>query len=340
MNAASAPGAIELRELVDLATSPLVEAVSPFGEAPYVVVYLDAASPRPGAKEEAAIVGWLRRQSGPVMAVAEGGAHERLQQACDLSVDNAATLGPLIENIRRSPLAAMVLVQVLRATEQLPIEQALVVESLAYATLQGGAEFRRWLDARPARSRPRATDPGPPVVVERNGANLEIRLNRPSRRNSMSVEMRDGLCEALQLVAADPSIDTARVSGLGQCFSSGGDLDEFGTAPDTATAHAVRSLRLPASVLLQCVERVEFRLHGACVGAGAELPAFGRRVHATPDAFFQLPEIRLGLIPGAGGCVSIPRRIGRQRMAYMALSSARIDAPQALAWGLVDAIGE
>ena len=54
--------------------------------------------------------------------------------------------------------------------------------------------------------------------------------------------------------------------------------------------------------------------------------------------FLQLPEIRFGLIPGAGGCVSIPRRIGRQRTAYLALSARRINAATALDWGLVDAI--
>ena len=59
---------------------------------------------------------------------------------------------------------------------------------------------------------------------------------------------------------------------------------------------------------------------------------------ARPDTIFQLPEITMGLIPGAGGTVSITRRIGRQRTAYMALSARRINAQTALAWGLVDAL--
>ena len=72
------------------------------------------------------------------------------------------------------------------------------------------------------------------------------------------------------------------------------------------------------------------------MGAGIELPAFARRVVAAEDAFFQLPELSLGLIPGAGGTVSIPRRIGRQRTARLALSGERLDAATALEWGLVD----
>ena len=339
MSATSLPAeAIGLPELAALARAPLDPAASPLGELPYLLLRLAKSMPGLEAQEAARIVRWLRRQPCPVIALAEEGAHEPLQQACDVVATDFAALGAVLGNIRHSPLAAMVLVQVLRVTEQMTIEQALVVESLAYATLQNGPELRRWLQAQTPRDRLRASDPGPPVVVERAGKDLGIRLNRPTRRNSMSVEMRDALCEALQLVVADPTIRRACVSGNGKCFSAGGDLDEFGTAPDAATAHAVRSLRLPAAVLLQCADRVEFRVHGACIGAGAELPAFGRRVIATRDAFFQLPEVRMGLIPGAGGCVSIPRRIGRQRAAFMALSAERIDAPTALAWGLIDAI--
>jgi enoyl-CoA hydratase/carnithine racemase len=61
-------------------------------------------------------------------------------------------------------------------------------------------------------------------------------------------------------------------------------------------------------------------------------------VSAAPDAFFELPELAMGLVPGAGGTASLPRRIGRQRTAWLALSGERIDARTALRWGLVDAI--
>ena len=59
---------------------------------------------------------------------------------------------------------------------------------------------------------------------------------------------------------------------------------------------------------------------------------------ARSDATFQLPELSMGLVPGAGGTVSIPRRIGRERFAQMALTGATIDATTALSWGLVDEI--
>jgi enoyl-CoA hydratase/carnithine racemase len=84
--------------------------------------------------------------------------------------------------------------------------------------------------------------------------------------------------------------------------------------------------------------RTTVRLHGAAFGGGIELAAFAGRVEAAPDTRIALPEIGLGLIPGAGGTVSITRRIGRQRTAALGLSGREIDATTARDWGLVDQI--
>jgi enoyl-CoA hydratase/carnithine racemase len=150
--------------------------------------------------------------------------------------------------------------------------------------------------------------------------------------------MRDVLVEGLRTAACDPSITEVVLRGAGAAFCSGGDLDEFGTLPDPATAHGIRSTRNAGRMLSRCGDRLRAELHGACVGAGIELAAFARRATASGDAFFQLPEVAMGLIPGAGGTVSIPRRIGRQRAAYFALSGLRIDAVTAHRWGLIDEI--
>jgi enoyl-CoA hydratase/carnithine racemase len=182
------------------------------------------------------------------------------------------------------------------------------------------------------------TDDGPTVLIERDGDDLSLQLNRASNRNAINVEMRDALNEALQLVIADDSIRSVRLNGRGKCFSVGGDLSEFGTLPDPASAHAIRALTMPGRLLAQCADRIEVHVHGACIGSGVELPAFCKRVTAAKDTFFHMPELQFGLLPGGGGCVSIPRRIGRQRLAWWVLSGKRINAQTALAWGLVDAI--
>ena len=267
----------------------------------------------------------------------EGIAHP-LADACDAVATSAEDAAPLISNVEAAPLAALVLVQLLRMSQKLTIGQALIAESLAYATLQAGAEFRGWLAQAAKPGSALAEDGQVPILLERHGAHLTLQLNRPARRNALSVSMRDALAEALELVVADTSITQVTISGAGACFSAGGDLAEFGTAPDTATAHAVRSTRSVPALLAACAGRLTFRVHGAAIGAGAEMAAFGGRIEATEDAFFQLPEIRYGLIPGSGGCVSLPRRIGRQRTAYLALSARRLEARTALSWGLVDAL--
>jgi enoyl-CoA hydratase/carnithine racemase len=88
----------------------------------------------------------------------------------------------------------------------------------------------------------------------------------------------------------------------------------------------------------QVTDRVTVEVHGHCIGAGVELPSFASRVVARPDATFRLPEVSMGLVPGAGGTVSIPRRIGRQRAMHLALMGEPIGAEAALEWGLVDEI--
>jgi enoyl-CoA hydratase/carnithine racemase len=82
---------------------------------------------------------------------------------------------------------------------------------------------------------------------------------------------------------------------------------------------------------------MQARVHGPCAGAGIELAAFAGTVVAEAGTTFRLPEVGMGLIPGAGGTVGIPRRIGRWRTLYLALTGHRIDVATALAWGLVDA---
>ena len=85
--------------------------------------------------------------------------------------------------------------------------------------------------------------------------------------------------------------------------------------------------------------RCRAEVHGQVLGSGLEMAAYCGWVQASPDAVLGLPELSLGLIPGAGGTVSITRRIGRWRTAYLVLSGQHIDAATALRWGLVDAVG-
>jgi hypothetical protein len=331
----------ELDGLRELALSPFAgEIASPLAPIHAVILTGSLLEELQAAPDHAAIARGLGTLPCPIIGIRSEHPDQTIYDNCDVVTASEFETAAILANINRSPIAATVLVQVLRAIPTLSVADGLKLESLAYGTLQGGKEFKAWLGGRVPAGKLSARDSGPPVLVERGDRRLALRLNRPARLNALSAELRDALCEALQLVLTDAAVETVSISGEGRCFSIGGDLDEFGSAPDPATAHAIRSIRQPALFLSQCAERAEFTLHGACIGAGIELPAFGRRVVAAKDSFFQLPELQFGLIPGAGGCVSIPRRIGRQRTAYLALSARRIGAAKALEWGLVDALSD
>ncbi len=247
-----------------------------------------------------------------------------------------AALGCLEDVARSRPTAATVAAQVLRMTLALSFEQALALESFAYSMLLASGDFLAWRAATPVRYR---EEPDAPRVLQSwvNGA-FVLSLNRPHARNSVDAQMRDELAEALAFALSDPDAGPVAIMGLGSAFSAGGDLDEFGQAKDPGIAHLVRVLRSPTGLLHRLGARATVYVHGACVGAGIETPAAAGRIVARPDAYFRLPEVSMGLIPGAGGTASIPRRIGRRRAAYMAITGWDVDAATALSWGLVDAV--
>lgn len=280
---------------------------------------------------------WLASLPCPCLALSPGLAAAR---GFDLTVGREDDVARIEAAVAANPVASTILVQTLRLVERLPMLDALTVESLAFAALQQGEEFHRWLDGldQAEREAPTTADSGPPVIVGREGDVLSLVLNRAATRNAVDVEMRDALFEAYALAAIDPAIRTVAVSGAGDSFCTGGALADFGRIGNGAAGHMVRSERLPARMLARAGEKFHFHLHGACIGAGVEMAAFGGRVTASPDAFLRLPEVSMGLIPGAGGTVSVTRRIGRQAAAWLMLSGQRTSARTALRLGLVDEI--
>jgi enoyl-CoA hydratase len=245
-------------------------------------------------------------------------------------------LDATVDAVAANPLAAVALALVLRGSELRSVAEGLQLESAVYGTLQGGPEFAAWRASSPVH--PPRPEAGPAVAVNRDGDRLELVLNRPAVRNALDSRMRDELVAGLAIAAGDPSVAEVRLRGAGPAFCAGGDLDEFGSRPDVATAHLVRMTRSPARAMAAVADRLVAHLHGACFGSGIELPASAARVVARPDMVVRLPEVSLGLIPGAGGTVSLPRRIGRHRTAWLALTGRTIDAATALEWGLVDEI--
>ena len=242
----------------------------------------------------------------------------------------------LVSSIAQQPEASAIACQVLRNNAASGIEQGLLAESLAYSLLLESQSFKSWLKNRPTRQLDRTADAN--VIIERENKTLIIILDRPKKHNAYSEALKDKFCEALQLGASDQSIDQIHISGTGPSFCSGGDLNEFGSVTNAAASHLSRVTRSAGYLLSTIQEKTHFQVHGACIGAGIELTAFSHSISAHEDSFFQLPEVSMGLIPGAGGTVSINRRIGRQKTAYMAITGLRVDSQTALNWGLVDTL--
>lgn len=254
----------------------------------------------------------------------------------------SAALDELSHRCARWPLAVSVCDDVLRAVDvTAPALPGVITESLAYSTLQAGPEFARWLADRGPATLPAISDP---VIADRIGNTLEIRFNRAERHNAFSTDARAALLAALTVAVVDLGIDEVVLSGNGESFCSGGDLAEFGTFADPVSAHLARTRHSPALALDALTRRLgracRAQVHGQVLGSGLEMAAFCGRVVCRPGATLGLPELSMGLIPGAGGTVSITRRVGRWRTAYLVLSGRRITPDTALHWGLIDAITE
>ena len=262
--------------------------------------------------------------------------YERDERAVVPVPDVAAATAALHRAAMASPQASLLLASLLRWSGTLRVPDALDAESLTYSTLLGGPEFRSWLDRR-------GSAPASPAGTRRPGAGgartddqLRITLNRPERRNAYGRQLRDALVAALAAgrVGRQHPPRAPRRRGPGLLLRRRPRRVRHHAGPGHGTPRAHRGgAALP---LHRLADRVEVRLHGACVGAGIELPAYAARVVAASDTRVRLPEVAMGLVPGAGGTVSIPRRIGRWRTFYLSLSGEYLDAATALAWGLVD----
>lgn len=326
--------------VMDLDDDTAAAGIPPVPWAPCVTVGVCGRLPRqpPPAAVDVAITASSGRPPSDRPAVPSGWV---VVDDVDRSLDVLST------QVANSAEAAIALCQVLRLgiTHHGDVSRALFDESLAYSTLQSGPGFAAWLASPGERAFPCLRDgeevgeeEAQTVTVDRQGDVMSLTLNRPQVRNALDARMRDGLAAALAVAVADPSIRSVHLRGAGSAFCAGGDLSEFGTAPDPMAAHLVRTTRSPARLLARIATRTTAHLHGACIGAGIELAAFCHRVIAAPDTFIQLPEVGFGLIPGAGGTASLPLRIGRHRACWLGLTGAGLDTPTAVEWGLVDAV--
>jgi len=242
----------------------------------------------------------------------------------------------IADKVATFPVASRILLELLRMQREMNATDAVLAESLAYSTLLGSGEFARWLGRR--RVKDGAHRAVTPLILAREGDAIRLTLSDPATRNAMSAGMRDALYDVLTNIVDDPTRPTVTITASGKCFSVGGHLPEFGSNRDLAAAHAIRTDRTCVPLLANIGQRATVIFHGAVIGSGLEVFAASGHRWARPGTWFQLPELAMGLIPGAGGTRTVTKAIGRQRALWMMLSGRRIDACTAQSWGLIHRI--
>ncbi len=148
--------------------------------------------------------------------------------------------------------------------------------------------------------------------------------------NALSAAVRDGLAEGIRKAAADPAAKAVVLICAGRTFIAGADISEFGKPFKGA------SLPEAQAAIENCPKPVVAAIHGTALGGGFEVALVCHYRVAVPSAKLGLPEIKLGLIPGAGGTQRLPRLIGPEKALDVILSGAPFGAKQAKEWGVVD----
>jgi enoyl-CoA hydratase/carnithine racemase len=173
------------------------------------------------------------------------------------------------------------------------------------------------------------------VIITRIDGVLEIRLNRPEKKNALTRAMYDAMADAFVQVDADPTLRVALLTGTGDTFTSGNDIADF-------QARAANSREGSASRFLPTISSMQKPLiaavNGAAIGVGTTMLMHCDLIIAARSARFVMPFTSLGLVPEAASSLLFPRLLGHQRASALLLLGEPLDAPTAHEWGLVNRV--
>lgn len=169
------------------------------------------------------------------------------------------------------------------------------------------------------------------VSTDRKGAVAVIRLDNPPV-NALGHGLRLGIASALKAAEEDAGVKAVVLVGNGRCFSAGADITEFGKAPQSPNlADLIMAIEASPKPVVAAI-------HGTTLGGGLELALACHARVAAKDAKLGLPEIKLGILPGAGGTQRVPRLIGAEKALKMITSGDMMPAEEAKASGLVNEV--
>ncbi|HEY3696414.1 3-hydroxyacyl-CoA dehydrogenase NAD-binding domain-containing protein [Phenylobacterium sp.] len=152
--------------------------------------------------------------------------------------------------------------------------------------------------------------------------------------NALSATVRDGLRQALKQAGEDPAAKSVVLICAGRTFIAGADISEFGKPPKGAAMAEVQAM------LEGAPKPTVAAIHGTALGGGLEVALCAHYRVAVPSAKLGLPEVNIGLLPGAGGTQRLPRIVGVEKALQMVTSGEHVPARQALEMGLIDELAE
>ena len=175
------------------------------------------------------------------------------------------------------------------------------------------------------------------VIFEKDENIAYVTLNRPRALNTYNMQMRDDLYEVLSAIRADDDVRVMILKGAGErAFCAGADLTEFLTAPSAVLSRQIRLERDLWRLFLNIPQPIIAAFHGYVLGSGMEIAGVCDIRIASEDAVFGLPEVGLGIIPGASGTQTVSRAIGLTRSLDMLLTSRWLSCEEAFRIGLIN----
>jgi enoyl-CoA hydratase/carnithine racemase len=170
------------------------------------------------------------------------------------------------------------------------------------------------------------------LIVTTTNSVMEIRFNRPEKKNALTRAMYEGVVAAFDSAENDPAIRVIMLTGTGDTFTSGNDIKDFQqrawSRDNSAASPFLTTLSTLRKPLLAAV-------NGAAIGVGTTMLAHCDLIVAARSARFVMPFTRLGLVPEAGSSLLFPQLLGHQRASAMLLLGDALDADAALAAGFV-----
>ncbi len=178
------------------------------------------------------------------------------------------------------------------------------------------------------------------MEIELSGHSVLIRLNRPERKNPLSVETLEQVKTAFAAYDSNDEIQQIVFTGSGDTFASGANLNEI----SSINGSNAREFALRGQGLMQLIynskKMTVAAINGYCMGGGLDLALSCKKRVAAPNAVFAHPGVNLGIITGWSGTQLLPRLIGEAKALELFLTGSKIGASEALRIGLIDKISE